>query len=179
MKAVLPFFDFLTEHNFPLSTADHAAKLFRNIFPDSEIKNNYQCGHTKTTHMVTEAVAKPITSDLKEAVVDSLWYGLATDGSSGADDKLLPVLLTHVDKDSGLIATSLLDMPNINSTLTAQQLYDECNEVREALSVDWDHCIMYSSDNTNSMTGQRNSLLQKIKSAQGDQRFLRLVSLVI
>ena len=38
---------------------------------------------------------------------------------------------------------------------------------------------MYSSDNTNSMTGQRKSLLQKIKSAQGDQRFLRLVSLVI
>ena len=59
-----------------------------------------------------------------------LWYGLATDGSSDVDNKILPVL--HVDKDSGLIATSLLVMPNINSGLTAQQLSDVCNEVREA-----------------------------------------------
>ena len=52
--------------------------------------------------MVTEAVAKPITSNLKEAVVDSLWYGLATDGSSGADDKLLPVAGNDPDeKPSG------------------------------------------------------------------------------
>ena len=78
------------------------------------------------------AVAKQITSDLKGAIVDSLWYGLATGGISDVDDKLLLVLLTHVDKHSGLIVTSLLDMPNINSGLTAQQLYDVCNEVRKA-----------------------------------------------
>ena len=80
--------------------------------------------------MVTGAVAKQITCNLKGAIVDLLWYGLATDGSSDVDNKILPVL--HVDKDSGLIATSLLVMPNINSGLTAQQLYDVCNEVREA-----------------------------------------------
>ena len=120
MKAKLLFFGFLIEHNFPLSTPYHAAKLFRNIFPDSKIKNNYQCGHTKTTHMVAGTVPKQITSDLKRAIVDSLWYGLATDGNSDVDDELLPVLLTHVDKDSGLIATSLLDLPNINSDFSAQ-----------------------------------------------------------
>ena len=46
--------------------------------------------------------------------------GLATDGSSDEDDKLLPVSVRHVDKDSGLIAISLLDIPNINSVSTAQ-----------------------------------------------------------
>ena len=44
-----------------------------------------------------------------------LRYGLGTDGSSNEDDKLLPVLRIHVDEDSGMIATSLLDMRNINS----------------------------------------------------------------
>ena len=63
--------------------------------------------------MVTGAAAKQITSDLKGAIVDLLWYGLATGGISDVDDKLLLVLLTHVDKHSGLIVTSLLDMPNI------------------------------------------------------------------
>ena len=39
------------------------------------------------------------------------WYGSAWNGMSDEDDNFLPVL----DKDSELIATSLLDRPNIKS----------------------------------------------------------------
>ena len=65
--------------------------------------------------MLTGAVAKQITSNLKEELLLTHWYKLATDGNSDEDDKFLPVLVRYVDKDSGLTATSLLDMPNINS----------------------------------------------------------------
>ena len=41
MKAELPFSGSLVEHNLRLSIADHAAKLFRNMFPDSKIVNRY------------------------------------------------------------------------------------------------------------------------------------------
>ena len=95
---------------------------------------------------------------------------MATDGSSDKDDKFLPVLVRRrVDKDSGLIATSLLDMSHINSRSTAQQMHDMCSEVREASSLDWNNCGTYASDNKNSTIGQRNSLLQNIRSAKGDQ----------
>ena len=106
------------------------------MFPDSKIVDKYRCGYTKTTHMLTGAVAKQITSDLKEVLLLTRWYGLATDGTSNEHDKFLPVLARYVDKDSGLIAISLLDMPNINSGSTAQQMYDACNKVREAFSLD-------------------------------------------
>ena len=43
-------------------------------------------------------------------------------------------------------------------------------DIREAFSLDWDSCIMYASDNTNYMIGQRNSLFQKVRSVQGDQK---------
>ena len=150
-----------------MSTADHTAKLFRNMFPDSKIVNKYRCGCTKTTHMLTRAVAKQITSDLKKELLLTRRYGLTTDGTSDEDDKFLPILVRYIDKDSGLIATSLLDMPNINSGSTAQQMNDVYNEVREAFLLYWDNCVTYFSDNTNSVIGQRNSLLQKIRSAQG------------
>ena len=84
--------------------------------------NKYRSGRTKTTHMLTGAVAKQITSDLKKELLLTRWYGLATDGSSDEDDKFLHVLVRHTDTDSGLIATSLLEMPNINSDSTAQQM---------------------------------------------------------
>ena len=137
------------------------------MFPDSKIVNKHRCGRTKTTHMLTGAVAKQITSDLKKELLLTRWYGLATDGTSDKDDKFLLILERYIDKDSGLIATSLLDMPNINSGSTAQQTNDVYNEVREAFLLDWDNCVTYLSDHTNSGIGQRNSLLQKILSAQG------------
>ena len=58
VQVELPFSYFLLVHNLPLSTADHAAKLFRNMFPDSKIVNKYRRGRTKTTHILTGAVAK-------------------------------------------------------------------------------------------------------------------------
>ena len=105
------------------------------MFPDSKIVDKYQCGYTKTTHMLTGAVAKQITSNLKEVLLLTCWYGLATDGTSNEHDKFLPVLTRYVDKDSGLIVT-LLDMPNINSGSTAQQMHDVCNKVGEVFLLD-------------------------------------------
>ena len=71
-------------------------------------------------------------------------------------------------------------MPNINCGSIAQQMYDECRRVREGFSLDWDNCVTYSSDNTNSMTGQRNNLLEKMQSDQKvTKRFLMLVALVV
>ena len=73
-------------------------------------------------------------------------------------------------KASGLIETSLLDMPNINSEFTAQEMYNVCDEVIDDFSLNWDNCITYPSDNTNSMVGAHNSLLTKIKDSQDDQK---------
>ena len=69
--------------------------------------------------MLAGAVSKQITSDLKEELLLTPWYRLATDGSNDEDDKLLPVSVRHADKYSGVITTSLLDIPNINSGSTA------------------------------------------------------------
>ena len=136
VKTKLFFSGFLVEHDLPVTTADHSAKLFRNMFPDSKIVSKYRCGYTKTTHMLAGVVSKQITSDLKEELLLTPLYGLATDGSSDEDDILLPISVRHVDKDSGLIATSLLDILNINSGSTARQMYDVCNEVKEVFSLD-------------------------------------------
>ena len=42
VKTKLFFSGFLVEHDLPVTTADHSAKLFRNMFPDSKI--HYKLG---------------------------------------------------------------------------------------------------------------------------------------
>ena len=49
--------------------------------------------------MLTGAVAKQITSDLKEKLLLARWYELATDGSSDEDDEFLLLLVRRVHKD--------------------------------------------------------------------------------
>ena len=68
---------FLVEHNLPLRTRNHTAKLLRNMFPDFKIVNKSQCDCIKTTHMLSRAVSERITSDLKEVLLLTCWYGLA------------------------------------------------------------------------------------------------------
>ena len=58
VKAKLLFSGFLVEHELPLATANHAAKLFRNMFPDSKIVSKYRCGRTKIAHMLAGAFSK-------------------------------------------------------------------------------------------------------------------------
>ena len=72
--------------------------------------------------MLIGAVAKQTTSNLKEELLLTRWYGLATDGSSDEGDKFLQVLVRYVDKDSGLIATSLLGI----DILAVAQQYSNC-----------------------------------------------------
>ena len=61
-----------------------------NMFPDFKIVNKYRCGRTKAKHMLTGAVTKQITNDLKEELLFPHWYRLATDRNSDEDDKFCP-----------------------------------------------------------------------------------------
>ena len=158
------------EHNLPLATADHISKLFKSMFSDSQIASKYKCGRTKTSHILTGTVAKNLMKDIKEEIIAAHWFGLATDGSSDENDKFLPILIRHIGKDSDLVETSLLDMPDINSCSTAEQMFETCDTVIKSFSLDWNNCVSYSSDNTNSMIGKRNSLLKRITNVQGNQK---------
>ena len=87
-KAEVLFSGFLTEHNLPLTTADHAGNLFRQMFPDSKKAAKYRCGRTKTTHILTGAVAKENIEEVSKEITSVQWFGIATDGSSDKTDWL-------------------------------------------------------------------------------------------
>ena len=85
------------------------------------------------------------------------------------------ILVRHIEKVPRLIETSLLDMPNINSGSTPQQMYDVCNEVVKGnFSLSWDNCVSDSFDNTNSMVEAHESLLKKMKDSQDNQKIFHV-----
>ena len=106
---------------------------------------------------------------IKKDIIAAYWFGLPTDGSSDEDDKFLPTLIKHFGEDSGFVET-LLDMPDINSCSAAEQMFETCDNVIKSFSLDWNNCVSYSSDNTNSMIGKRNSVLKRITNVQCNEK---------
>ena len=145
------------------------SKPFKSIFPNSQIASKCKCGRTMTLHILTGTVAKKVIKYIKEEIIAAYWYGLPTDRSSD-EDKFLPTLIRHFGKDSGFVETSLLDMPDVNSCSTAEQMLETCDTVIKSFSLDWSNCVSYSSDNTNSMICKRNSVLNRITNVQGNQK---------
>ena len=132
----------------------------------SRLKNRskIKCKRAKTTHVLTGAVAKDNIEELSK-YLQPTWYVIATDGSSDRADKYLPVLIRYEGPD-GLIQTSLLDMLDVNAGSHAQTMFNSINNAIKSAKFSWDYCVSYSSSNTNSMVGEKNNLLTKIKNAQ-------------
>ena len=48
---------YTAKHNLSFLASDHATKLFKAMFPDSEIAKSFGSGHTKTAAVITDGLA--------------------------------------------------------------------------------------------------------------------------
>jgi len=112
------------------------------MFPDSKIAQKYACGRTKTTHILSGAVAKESVGKLKAPLNEpslNKWFGIATDGSNDENDKFLSILIRHFAED-GFVTTSLLDMPDIDKGSDAKAMFETCTSSLKKASLTWDSC---------------------------------------
>ena len=127
------------------------------MFPDSKITKN-SCGRTKTTNVLSGAVAKESFSRRKSSDLYK-WFGFATGGTSDENDKFLPMLIRHF-ASNGLYWTCLI----LTRSLNCRSCFKHSSLMRASLS--WETCCTYTSNNTSSMTGKNKSLLKLIKDTQ-------------
>jgi len=146
------------EHNLPLAINDHFSKLVPRMFPDSAIARQYACARTKATH-VTYAIAGHSVEQIKKEIGHgNKMFSLATDGSSDEEDKFFPILITHEDQTTGLITTSFLDMPGVNSA-TGENIAEALRDSLSQCDLSLQQCLSFSSDNASVMTGRHKGVL--------------------
>ena len=160
ISAELLFSRFIVEHNLPLAVSDHATKLFRQMFPDSQIAKSFQCGRTKMTALVqmqADSKAKGIAKD-----VASNPFTLATDGSNDKSDKFYPIILRYIDS-AGDICESLLDVPTVDEpSCTGENIFNLMNAKLRANGLQWENCLALGADNANVMAGDKNGVIGRI-----------------
>ena len=167
MKAELLFTAFLVEHNVPISAADHASKLFRAMFPDSDIAKGFQCARTKASALIKHQ-AQQASCNISESARSV--FSLSTDGSNDNSDKFYPIVLRHLS-DTG-VKVSLLSVPTVTeSSATGENIFNTINSELHKHDLRWENCLALGGDNAPVMSGQKKGLFGYAKRQQPNMYF--------
>ena len=154
INAEVLFTNFIVEHNIPIAVTDHAAPLFKQMFPDSNIAKKYGCARTKTTAIIRtlgEADDKSITGYLKEGP-----FSLAIDGSTDLDSKkLYPVIVKYYDKSVSRVNCGLLSLVECDLASTGENIFKILDNELTSREIPWGNCLSFTSDNASVMMGSK------------------------
>ena len=93
MTAEIKMTVFLAKHNLPIAISDEFGKLFRSMFPDSNIAKKYQCEKSKSSAILNDALAMDLTSKLVERM-KAASFSVAIDGNNDTGlEKMNPVTI--------------------------------------------------------------------------------------
>lgn len=148
------------KHNLAFLSCDHATKLFKEMFPDSETAKKFACGRTKTTAIVKEALSpyyhKKVINKLSNP------FSILMDESNDKNDKSCIILVRVLDSNVGDVRARFLDMPIVNIG-TAPNLFRALKESLEKHGLDFSKAVAFMSDTTNVMKGARSGVQKLIK----------------
>ena len=135
------------------------------MFPDSKIAELYSCTRTKTTAIVTHALAPAMREQVVRECRSSPFTILCDGGNDQIDKKYFAVLVRYWDDNVHHVATRFLAMP-VSNIATAERLFDTLNAVMEEHEIPWENVVGYASDTANVMVGAHNSLLSRVRAKQ-------------
>ncbi|XP_033105097.1 uncharacterized protein LOC117107512, partial [Anneissia japonica] len=165
LKAEVLFTSLLVEHNLPFAVAQHATKIFEQMFPDSNIAKKYKCSYTKTAAIVEHALEPESSKAMFSCIKDQRQpFALMIDESNDIlCDKECAMLVRFFSESSGKVCVGFLDMPVCNVG-TGARIFECVNETLvEKHGLRWENVAAFASDNCNVMIGKRDSVLSRIK----------------
>ena len=167
MKSELYFARFVAEHNMSFATADHFSKLCKVMIPDSKVAESFSCGRTKTTALVTHALA-PSTDDAVISACRKQKFSILCDGGNdNFNKKYFDILVRLWDDRRREVVVRFLDIPVCN-VATGETLFQALATAVETRAIPWENYIGFASDSASVMVGCRNSMLSRIRARQPD-----------
>ena len=122
LKSEVLFTNFLVEHNLPFLIADHFTELVPHMFPDSAIAKKFSCKRTKTTMIVTNAIAPYYDNEVTRLCQNEKFCLMVDESNDKGDDKCMVVLVRIYDKHIDKVTTKFLGIPICNYS-TAEDLF--------------------------------------------------------
>lgn len=120
-------------------------KLFRTIFPDSEVAKKVACGRTKATTICENIIAPLAQEMLLSDLHDSTYFSIGTDSSNKGNLKMFPVTVQWFSLKDGL-KQGLLDFYQ-NPAETSEAIKTQLCKVLQENGLSWASVSSLSADN--------------------------------
>lgn len=154
----------LATNNLPFSLNDSLSELCGNIFPDSEIAKDISIKRTKSTNILKNVLGKNIADDLYQNMREvGNYFTLIMDETTDVGSiKQCAFVCTFFDKSNKIIRTNFFDMVETPKG-DAVSLYNCLKKSLEAKYIPLSNLVGFSSDTTNVMVGEYNSVFSSLK----------------
>lgn len=153
-------------HSHSYQSADCTSKLFKQMFPDSNVASNFTCGKTKLSKIGTNILAKYSIETILNDLADDHPFSISTDASNKGNIKTFPIVIRYFSKNTG-INTKLLSFYEANS--------EKSNDIAESLKTKLEgrnlhlaNVTSFSADNANVNFGSKKSVFVELKKTNPD-----------
>ena len=153
---------FISEHNLPISIADAFVEFLRSLFPNDDVLRKIRLDKQKATNVIRQIIGFDYLYEAVSALQSHRFSIVIDETTDLSSVKQLAVLATYFDMQSFESKYFLLDMVELVDG-TANGIYLATKQVFLELHIPMENIIGYSSDTTNVMFGEHNSVAQLLK----------------
>ena len=162
---------FVAQHNLPLSLTNDMVQLFRSLCPNDAALKNVRLGKQEATNIVRQVLGLNYLKEMVSLLRHNFFSIIIDETTDQSTKKQLAILANFFHIEKFKMDYWLVDMVEADDG-TALGIYSKLKETFDDLHIEMTRIIGYSSDTTNVMFGQHNSVAQLLKS---DFNFIQVV----
>ena len=154
---------FIAQHNLPLSLVDDIVELLRSLFPNDAPLKNAKLGKQKATNIVRQVLGFDYLRELVSLLRSRFFSVIIDEATDRSTKKQLAIIANFFSMEKFEMQYWLIDMIETEDA-SAKGIYSKLKETFNSLNIPMSNIIGYSSDTTNVMFGQYNSVVQLLTS---------------
>ena len=157
---------FLAEHNLPLSLISPLVSLFKSTAPvnskEVEVTKGIHLSTTRCTNILRQGLGLYFSKELVQILRDTFFSIIPDETTDVSTEKQLGIRVVYFDEVAVQPVTRVFDMVEVE-TATAVDLYNAIKSSFEEKKIPIKNIIGYSSDTTNVMFGENQSVVSLLK----------------
>ncbi|KAI8117613.1 hypothetical protein CVS40_10527 [Lucilia cuprina] len=153
-------------HSHSYQSADCSNKLFKQMFPDSNVASTFTCGKTKLSKIATNILAKYSIETVLKDLNDDHPFSISTDASNKGNIKTFPIVLRYFSKHTG-VNTKLLNFYESNSEMS-KDIAESLKSKLEGRNLNLTNVTSFCADNANVNFGCKKSVFVELQKNNPD-----------
>ena len=150
---------FIAENALPITMSENLISLLKSLFPRDLNLKSVKLGKQKTTKIIRQVFGFQHVNDMVKNLRNNMFSIIIDEATDRSSKKQLAILATCFDVNDFKTEYFLLDMVEFSNS-SARGIFSTIKQAFNEHGIAMENIIGYSSDTTNVMFGENNSVVK-------------------